>query len=150
KYTHGVVCYCDRLHNLQAAFLKLKLARLDEWNDARRAAAAIYDAGLSGVDGIEIIERADFAGHVFHLYVIRVADRDGLRDALAAAEVESGVHYPVPLHLTPAYANLGYSKGDFPVSEQLAEEILSLPMHPHLSAEQVEFVVERVREFVGA
>jgi dTDP-4-amino-4,6-dideoxygalactose transaminase len=82
--------------------------------------------------------------HVYHLFVVRVDDRDRVRDVLAGAGVESGIHYPVPLHLTPAYASLGYGPGDFPVSEAMAGRILSLPMHPYLSSEQVEYVVETV------
>ena len=144
KYTHRVVGYCDRLHNLQAAFLSAKLAYLDNWNDARREAAARYDAMLAGVAGVDRLTTIDHVSHVHHLYVVIVDDRDRIRSALADAGVETGVHYPVPLHLTPAYRSLGYATGDFPAAESLAGRIMSLPMHPHLSSEQTEYVVEQL------
>jgi len=144
KYTHSVVGYCDRLHNLQAAFLSAKLAHLDSWNDARRAAAARYDEALAGAAGVTTIGPVAGVSHVYHLYVIVVDERDRIRDELAAKGIESGIHYPVPLHLTPAYASLGYQAGDFPVAEGLAERILSLPMHPHLTDEQTSYVAEQL------
>jgi len=146
KYTHAVVGYCDRLHNLQAAFLAIKLRGLQAANDARRRAAAMYDRLLAEVPGVAPIgSRADVE-HVHHLYVVEVDERDRVRAALDAADIEHGIHYPVPLHLTPAYAGLGYARGDFPVAERLAERILSLPMHPYLSEEQVERVVATLAE----
>ena len=144
KYTHSVVGYCDRLHNLQAAFLSAKLAHLDERNDARRQAATRYDAMLAGVTGVTSLATIGDAVHVHHLYVVLVDDRDRVRDVLAGAGIETGVHYPVPLHLTPAYRSLGYASGDFPVAEALAQRILSLPMHPHLSEAQTEYVAEQL------
>jgi dTDP-4-amino-4,6-dideoxygalactose transaminase len=149
KYTHRVVGYCDRLHNMQAAFLSAKLARLDEWNASRRAAAARYDAMLADVPGVHLLRTADGVMHAHHLYVVLVDDRDGVRERLAAAGVETGIHYPVPLHLTPAYSSLGYSIGDFPVAESFARGAISLPMHPHLSAAQVEYVVEALVKAVS-
>jgi len=145
KYTHAAVGYCDRLHNLQAAFLKVKLPHLADWNAARQRAAAIYDAAIAGVPGVTRIPTRPDVEHVFHLYVIELDHRDAVRDSLVAAGVECGIHYPVPLHLTPAYASLGYARGDFPVAERLAERILSLPMHPYLSEEQIRQVVEQLR-----
>jgi dTDP-4-amino-4,6-dideoxygalactose transaminase len=144
KYTHGVVGYCDRLHNLQAAFLSAKLQHLDEWNAARRRWAARYDELLRDVAGVRTLSTIGGVVHVHHLYVVLVDDRDRVRGALAEAGIESGIHYPVPLHLTPAYASLGYGAGDFPVAESLAERSISLPMHPHLTADQVEFVAEQL------
>ena len=149
KYTHRVVGYCDRLHNLQAAFLSAKLAHLDAWNVSRRTAANRYDAMLADVPGVQTLRVIDDVVHVHHLYVILVDDRDRVREALACAEIETGIHYPVPLHLTPAYASLGYSVGDFPVAESLAERTISLPMHPHLSSAQIEYVVEQLAEAVS-
>lgn len=148
KYTHGVVGYCDRLHNLQAAFLSVKLPHLDEWNDSRRVAATRYDTMLDGVAGVERLTTIDDVVHVHHLYVVLVDERDRVREALAAAGVETGIHYPVPLHLTPAYRSLGYAVGDFPVSEALAERTISLPMHPHLSSAQTEYVIEQLARAV--
>jgi len=144
KYTHAVVGYCDRLHNLQAAFLSAKLPHLSEWNDARRVAAARYDDLLGEVGGVQRLTTIDGVGHVHHLYVVLVDERDRVRDALAAAGVDSGIHYPVPLHLTPAYASLGYAVGDFPAAEAMAPRLLSLPMHPHLSDAQIEYVSEQL------
>lgn len=148
KYTHSVVGYCDRLHNLQAAFLSAKLPHLDEWNDARRSAAARYDDLLANVAGVTRLTTMDDVVHVHHLYVVLVDDRDRVREALAAAGVETGIHYPVPLHLTPAYRSLGYEAGDFPVAETLARRTMSLPMHPHLSSAQTEYVAEQLAKAV--
>jgi dTDP-4-amino-4,6-dideoxygalactose transaminase len=92
--------------------------------------------------GVDPIGRRDDVEHVYHLYVVQVEDRDAVRTALDAAGVDSGIHYPVPLHLTPAYRSLGYAPGDFPVAERMAGRILSLPMYPYLSTEQIEYVVE--------
>ena len=149
KYTHRVVGYCDRLHNVQAAFLSAKLAYLDEWNDSRRAAASRYDAMLADVAGVDRLTTIDDVLHVHHLYVVLVDDRDRVREALGDADVETGIHYPVPLHLTPAYRSLGYVAGDFPAAEALAGRAMSLPMHPHLSPAQTEYVVERLAGAVG-
>jgi dTDP-4-amino-4,6-dideoxygalactose transaminase len=149
KYTHRVVGYCDRLHNLQAAFLSAKLPHLDEWNASRRLAASRYDAMLAGVSEVKRLATIDDVVHVHHLYVVLVNDRDRVREALAAAGIETGIHYPVPLHLTPAYSSLGYAVGDFPVAEGLAERSMSLPMHPHLSSAQTEYVVEQLAKAIS-
>jgi dTDP-3-amino-3,4,6-trideoxy-alpha-D-glucose transaminase len=142
KYTHALVGYCDRLHNLQAAFLSVKLPHLAEANARRREAAARYDRLLADVVGVVPVGRRDDVDHVFHLYVVQVEDRDAVRETLDAAGIDTGVHYPVPLHLTPAYRDLGYGPGDFPVAERMASRILSLPMHPYLTTEQIGYVVE--------
>jgi len=142
KYTHALIGYCDRLHNLQAAFLSVKLPRLAAANAARRLAAERYDRLLAGIAGVAPVGRRDDVEHVFHLYVVEVEDRDAVRAALDAADIESGIHYPVPLHLTPAYRSLGYGVGDFPIAEKKAGRILSLPMHPYLSEAQIEYVAE--------
>jgi len=142
KYTHAVVGYCDRLHNLQAAFLSVKLPHLAAANAARREAAAHYDRLFAQIPGVRPIGHRDDVEHVYHLYVVEVEDRDSARAALDVAGIESGIHYPVPLHLTPAYRSLGYGLGDFPVAERMAGRILSLPMHPYLTPEQVEYVAD--------
>jgi dTDP-4-amino-4,6-dideoxygalactose transaminase len=149
KYTHRVIGYCDRLHNLQAAFLSAKLPHLDEWNDSRRVAANRYDAMLADVAGVRRLNTIDSVVHVHHLYVVLVDDRDRVREALATAGIETGIHYPVPLHLTPAYGSLGYAVGDFPVAEALAKRSMSLPMHPHLSSAQTEYVVEQLAKAIS-
>ena len=144
KYTHAVVGYCDRLHNLQAAFLMAKLPHLQAWNSARQRVAAEYDRLLADLSGVTRIETRRDVEHVYHLYVVLLDERDRVRERLAEAGIETGVHYPVPLHLTPAYRSLGYVAGDFPVAEKLAAGMLSLPMHPYLSSEQIEQVVEQL------
>jgi dTDP-4-amino-4,6-dideoxygalactose transaminase len=142
KYTHAVVGYCDRLHNLQAAFLGVKLPGLADANAARRRTAALYDRLLSKVEGVGLVTARDDVQPVHHLYVVEVDGRDDVRASLERAGVASGIHYPVPLHLTPAYAHLGYGAGDFPVAEQRAGRILSLPMHPYMTEDQTSYVVQ--------
>lgn len=149
KYTHAVVGYCDRLHNMQAAFLGVKLPGLKAANAARGRAAAQYDRLLAGADGIDPIRTMDGVDHVHHLYVVQVDDRDRVRSSLDAAGVASGIHYPVPLHLTPAYRDLGYGPGDFPVAEHMADRILSLPMHPYLTDDQTSYVAETLTAAVS-
>jgi dTDP-4-amino-4,6-dideoxygalactose transaminase len=148
KSVHEVVGYCNRLHNLQAGFLLAKLPHLHDWNEARRVAAARYDAGLSGTDGVGIIRGHDDCEPVYHLYVVEVPQRDAVRDKLAAAGVQTGIHYPVPLHLTPAYAGLGYGPGDFPVAEAMAARIVSLPMYPQISPEEQACVIEQLQKAI--
>ena len=150
KYTHSVVGWCSRLHNLQAGILGVKLAHLDAWNAARRRAAARYDELFASVDGVEPMRCGNDVEPVYHLYVVRVGERDAVRDKLGADGVESGIHYPLPLHLQPSYAGLGYGRGDFPVAERLAERILSLPMFPEITDEQIAYVVERLAAAVEA
>jgi len=150
KYEHLVVGYCHRLDNLQAAVLNVKLPYLDGWNAARRNRAALYDKLLQDVPGIVTPYAPPEVEPVYHLYVIRVADgrRDALRRYLSEAGISTGLHYPIPVHLQQAYASLGHKPGDFPVSEQLAAQGLSLPMYPELTDELVQYVVNRIREFM--
>jgi dTDP-4-amino-4,6-dideoxygalactose transaminase len=149
KYTHGAIGYCDRLHNLQAALLLVKLPRLAAWNQARRAAALQYDAALAGKQGVTVGERDPDVEAVYHLYVVMVEERDDVRRRLGDLGVESGIHYPVPLHLQPAYAWLGYTAGDFPVAERRAERILSLPMFPEIDESQRMQVVAALDQAVA-
>jgi dTDP-4-amino-4,6-dideoxygalactose transaminase len=144
KSVHEAVGYCNRLHNLQAGFLLAKLAHLPAANNGRRQAAAGYNQLLCGVAGVTPMGVREDVEPVYHLYVVQVDDRDAVRERLGAQGVESGIHYPVPLHLQPAYGSLGYVPGDFPVAEALAPRILSLPMFPGLTDEQIAFVVERL------
>jgi dTDP-4-amino-4,6-dideoxygalactose transaminase len=148
KSVHEMVGYCDRLHNLQAGFLSAKLPHLMEWNNARNLAARRYDELLAQVDGVTPLEARPDVDHVYHLYVVQVDHRDAVRERLGEMGVQTGIHYPVPLHLSPAYAGLGYGRGDFPVAEALAPRILSLPMFPQITGEQQEYVVERLAEAV--
>jgi len=142
KYTHRLIGYCDRLHNLQAALLSVKLAKLPDWNRGRRAAARRYRALIeSSCEGVALIAQRGDGDAVFHLFVVELDQREDIRTRLGEAGVESGIHYPVPLHLQPAYEHLGYRRGQFPVAERMADRILSLPMFPEISDEQVEHVV---------
>jgi dTDP-4-amino-4,6-dideoxygalactose transaminase len=145
KYEHTVPGYNFRLEGLQGGILAVKLPHLDGWNDRRRVAAEHYDNLLAGNGIIPPVEMP-YAHHIYHLYVIQADDREQLRKDLNAAGVETGLHYPGPLHLQEAYKSLGYTKGDFPVCERLADRILSLPMFPDITREQVEYVVSVVKE----
>ncbi len=142
KYQHDVVGFNSRLDGLQAVVLRAKLARLPAWSEARRAAAARYDELLAPLD---VIRPVTLPGneHVWHLYVIRITDgrRDDVLDGLNTAGIGAGVHYPAPLHLTRAFGDLGYVKGDFPHAEKAAEEILSLPLYPQMTRADQEVVV---------
>jgi dTDP-4-amino-4,6-dideoxygalactose transaminase len=150
KSNHAVVGYCMRLDNLQAAFLRVKLARLKEWNHNRRTAAKRYDRLFAGIEGITPITERPDAEAVYHLYVVQVDNRDQVREKLDSAGVGTGVHYPIPIHLHPAYEHLGFKKGAFPVAEQLAGRILSLPMFPEITVEEIDYVVEELEKAVAA
>jgi dTDP-4-amino-4,6-dideoxygalactose transaminase len=141
KYRHDVIGFNSRLDTLQAVVLSAKLRRLEEWNSARRVAAARYDAMLADVDDVIISHTLPGNDHVWHLYVIQVPDRDRVLKELHTAGIGAGIHYPVPLHLTPAAADLGYSDGEFPVAERAAGRLLSLPIFPEITESQQESVV---------
>lgn len=148
KYYHNVEGYNGRLDSMQAGFLHVKLAYLAKWNAQRREHATEYHRLLTTADSAVVRpEEPTWSRAVFHLYVIRTEDRDGLMAHLKAAGIGTGIHYPIPLHLQKAYAALGYRKGDFLVSEKVAAEIVSLPMYPQLSAEQLAHVVKEIRNF---
>lgn len=139
----------SRLDELQAAVLRVKLRHLDRLNAARRALAARYRAGLADLPGLELPAEAPWADHVYHLFVVQTDRRDALLRHLRARGVGAGVHYPVPAHLQPAYRDLGYRPGALPVTERLAERVLSLPLYPELKPAQVDYVIEQVRAFFG-
>ncbi|CAN5121520.1 DegT/DnrJ/EryC1/StrS family aminotransferase [soil metagenome] len=149
RYYHPIVGYNARLDEIQAAILRIKLRRLPEWTARRIAIARRYDAALAD-SGAILPELPAEGRHVFHCYVIRVPDgrRDGLRDALAERGIGTGIHYPVPIHLQQAATFLGYRKGDLQVTEMVAREVLSLPMYPELSDDQVETVAGAVRAYL--
>jgi dTDP-4-amino-4,6-dideoxygalactose transaminase len=142
RYEHPTLGFNSRLDTLQAVVLGAKLARLDEWNAARRRAAFRYDRLLGGLPEVRLPATLAGNDHVWHLYVVRVPERDRCLAALQAAGIPAAIHYPTPIHATGAFAGLGYASGDFPVAEAAAGEILSLPMHPHLTAAQQERVAE--------
>jgi dTDP-4-amino-4,6-dideoxygalactose transaminase len=149
KYHHVVVGTNSRLDTVQAAILRVKLRYLDRWNAARRAHAAAYDAGLASLPVVRP-RVADGVEHVFHLYVIQVDDRDRVQAALAEKGISTGIHYPIPVHLQQAVAELGYREGQFPVTEAAAKRILSLPMYPELLPDQIQHVTYVLAQSIGA
>ena len=138
KYLHALAGTNARLDTLQAAVLSVKLPHLDNWNAARRAHADRYRVRLDG--RIHLPAAAPARDHIYHLFVVEVDRRADVQQRLKTAEVDTGIHYPVPIHLQEACASLGYRRGDFPATEAAADRILSLPMYPELSDEQVDFV----------
>lgn len=147
KYYHSIEGYNGRLDAIQAGFLRVKLRHLADWNEKRRAAAARYRALFGGMDGRMVLPyEPEWTRAIYHLYVVRVANRDDLMKQLGAVGIGTGIHYPVPLHIQDAYKDLGYREGDLPVTERVAKEIVSLPMFPQLTAEQQDRVV---KEAVG-
>jgi dTDP-4-amino-4,6-dideoxygalactose transaminase len=144
RYEHAVRGFNYRMDGIQGAVLGVKLQYLDQWNDARRRTAAAYTERLAGLDIGTPIERRG-ARHVYHLYVVRLAHRDLWRARLTELGIQCGVHYPVPVHLQPAYRDLGYQAGDFPVAEHAAAEVLSLPMFPEMTEQQVDEVTGALR-----
>lgn len=155
KYIHTELGTNSRLDTLQAAVLKVKLPHLKEWNLARNRAAKQYDQALHPLKelGITPMRNNSDTGHIYHLYVIRVQSpcplsRDEIQAKLSDRGILTGIHYPIPCHLQPAYKHLGYQEGDFPHSENLCQNILSLPMYPGLTAEFVNIVVENLQEIV--
>lgn len=150
KYYHDMEGYNGRLDSIQAGFLAAKLPHLAQWNAGREAAANRYDELLADVQDVIRPYCPNWARAIFHLYVVRVEDREGLQKHLAEANIGTGIHYPVPLHLQKAYEGLGYKGGDFPVTEEVALEIVSLPMFPNITAEQQSRVVEAIKGFLAA
>jgi dTDP-4-amino-4,6-dideoxygalactose transaminase len=149
KYEHEVMGVNSRLDTLQAVVLSAKLRRLAGWNKARRAAAQRYHTLLAGLDEVVRPQTLDGNEHVWHLYVVRVPDRDRVLKELHAAGIGAGIHYPVPIHLTEAFAGLRYAEGAFPVAEHAARELLSLPLFPEITAEQQARVVEALKAALG-
>jgi dTDP-4-amino-4,6-dideoxygalactose transaminase len=151
KYVHEAVGCNSRLDAVQAVVLRAKLRRLEGWNARRRAAAELYSSLLEGVAGVRVPRSLPGNEDVWHLYVVRVLGgrRASAQAALADAGIATGIHYPAPVHLTEAFSYLGYGPGDFPVAEAAAEQILSLPMFPHITDGQVERVAAAVAEAVA-
>ena len=145
KYEHLIEGCNSRLDEIQAAILRVKLKRLDEQNKLRRKNASIYNELLKDVDEIITPFEAEYAKHVYHLYVIRTEKRDELQEYLKSNGILTGLHYPIPLHLQKAYEYLGYKEGDFPVAEACAKHIISLPMFPELTREEIAKVVSEIK-----
>ena len=150
RYHHEVVGTTARLDALQAAILRVKLQYLDSWNDGRRRAGAALARALE--DGLVLVPEppAPDGDHVFHQFVVETDDRSGLREHLASRGIETGIHYPVPIHRTIAYASSGLAEGSLPIAERLAARTCSLPMHPTLSDEEISYIAEAVADFVDA
>jgi dTDP-4-amino-4,6-dideoxygalactose transaminase len=146
KYYHTIIAWNARMDGLQGAILSVKLKHLAAWNNARRSHAQIYRALMAGLENVILPREAIDAKHVYHIYAIRVQHRDRMMKALAEKGIQCGVHYPIPLHLQEAYHFLGLPKGSFPIAEQCAEELLSLPMFPELTEEQIEYVARNVTQ----
>jgi dTDP-4-amino-4,6-dideoxygalactose transaminase len=150
KYYHDVEGYNGRLDSIQAGLLHVKLVHLAKWNAARRQRAAEYNRLLASMEGsLTLPFEPSWSRAVYHLYVVRNADREGLMEHLKQAGIGTGIHYPIPLHLQKAYADRNYRKGDFPATEKAAAEIVSLPMFPQLTAEQQARVAEEIRNFAS-
>lgn len=149
KYYHDIEGYNGRLDSMQAGMLSVKLRHLAKWNEQRRALAHNYHELFADMkDVVRIPREAEWTKGVYHLYVVRVQDREALQAHLSEAGIGTGIHYPIPLHLQKAYAHLNYKNGDFPVTERVAVEIVSLPMFPQLEKNQLKEVVAKVAEFV--
>lgn len=146
KYEHEYEGYNCRLDTLQAAILRVKLKYISSWNEARRNHASSYRKLLQNTDIILPTEQKDNK-HIYHIFAVRVADRDNLLNKLKNEGIGAGIHYPIPLHLQPAYRYLGYKKGDFPITEKCAREIISLPMYPELDEVKIKKIAEAISKF---
>jgi dTDP-4-amino-4,6-dideoxygalactose transaminase len=149
KYYHTLVGWNCRMDGIQAAILSIKLRHLEEANLLRRERALQYNQAFEGIEGVATPFEADYARHVYHVYAIRVQERDEVRRFLEEKGIGCGVHYPIPIHLQEACRSLDYAEGAFPVTENLAEEFLSLPMFPELTEQQTDYVASCVSEAVG-
>ena len=149
KYQHILIGWNCRMDGIQAAVLSVKLRHLEQANLLRRQRASLYIEAFAGIDDVATPIEADYARHVYHIYAVRVRERDEVRRFLEAKGIACGVHYPIPIHLQEAWRNVGYSEGSFPIAEKLAKEFLSLPMFPELTEDQIEYVASCVDEAVG-
>lgn len=146
KYKHYLLGGNSRLDNLQAAVLLVKLKKLKEWNAKRLENARLYNQLLDGLPPVTPKIFPEF-NHIFHLYVVRVNNRDKLSEYLSKAGIATQMHYPIPIHLQPAYKPLGYKKGEFPIAEKLSSEILSLPMFPELKKNEIKYICKKIKDF---
>jgi dTDP-4-amino-4,6-dideoxygalactose transaminase len=150
KYHHTMVGWNGRMDGIQGAVLKIKLQHLQRGNELRRTHAAQYDRALRNVEGVTTPHAAPYAKHVYHIYAIRVDGRDEMMRTLEQKGIGTGVHYPVPVHLQEAYAELGHRRGSFPNSESTSADFISLPMFPELTAAQIDYVAASVKESLSA
>lgn len=149
KYHHEFEGYNGRLDAIQAGILRVKLPHLADWNEQRRERASEYIRLLTGNEGVILLLEPAWSRAVYHIFAIRSHDRSGLMNHLKMAGIGTGIHYPIPLHLQDAYKTLNYREGDFPVTERLSAEVVSLPMFPHLTTEQQTRVAEEVLAFAS-
>ena len=149
RYFHDNIGVNSRLDTIQAAILRVKLKKLDEYNLARKAAADFYDKAFSGCSEIIVPERKKFSTHIFHQYTLKILNgkRNELKNWLESRNIPAMIYYPVPLHLQEAYSYLGYKNGDFPVTEKLCNEVISIPMHPELEKDQMNYITANVLSF---
>jgi dTDP-4-amino-4,6-dideoxygalactose transaminase len=147
KYHHAIEGYNGRLDAIQAGFLRIKLPHLESWNAKRREIASLYDNAFSEFDWVRPVKIASNNVSCYHLYVIRSKYRDAIQAYFKERNVDTGLHYPIPIHLQECYAHLGYKPGSFPHAEKACNEILSLPIYPELSLEQAKYVINTLREF---
>jgi dTDP-4-amino-4,6-dideoxygalactose transaminase len=149
KYHHTMIGFNARMDGIQGAVLSVKLRHLPAWNEGRRRNARIYDELLGGIPGVAAPKEAGYGKHVYHIYAIRVSNRDPLIASLAEKEIFCGIHYPIPLHLLDAYKSLNLGKGSFPVAEKSAAEFVSLPMYAELTGEQIARVAAEVKGIIS-
>jgi len=145
RYAHIIKGYNSRLDSIQAIILRAKLKHLDKWNKTRQKNAQIYNAQLSNCKKVIIPKAANYSTHIYHIYGVRVKNRNIIYEKLKKQGIGVLIHYPIPLHLQKAYKELSYRKGDFPVAEKVASQILSLPMYPHIKKEQIKVVVDKLK-----
>jgi dTDP-4-amino-4,6-dideoxygalactose transaminase len=144
RYHHTLKGFNYRMDGIQGAILRVKLGHLEKWTTARRTNARLYTSLLRDVETVTSPTEALDRRHVYHIYAVSSADRDSLRQSLDAVGIATGLHYPIPVHLQKAHADLGHREGDFPVSEQAAREVLSLPLYPEMTSDQISTVVEAI------
>src|SRR4030066_191433 len=149
KYYHGLIGWNARMDGLQGAILSVKLKYLPSWNKDRRKNAKMYDNLFGNIQGMVVPREVSHAKHVYHIYAIRVQNRDALIGALAERDIHCGIHYAIPLHLQEAYHFLGLGKGSFPVSEKVQGELVSLPMFPELTREQIDYVAGEIKKLIA-
>lgn len=147
KYTHKIFGHNYRMDGIQGAVLNVKLSHLQSWTESRRKVATLYRRFLSEVTDVKVPKEIPGNKHVYHLFVIQTPKRDELQKYLSEKNISTGLHYPLPLHLQPCFKHLGYNKGDFPVSEKLAENCLSLPIYPEITESQIQYICTAISEF---
>jgi dTDP-4-amino-4,6-dideoxygalactose transaminase len=150
KYFNEVIGYNNRLDEIQASFLRIKIKSIESWNEERRKIAALYDNGLAGIGDLILPMKDQSATHVYHLYVIRTNRRDALQNNLEKCGVGTLIHYPVPPHMQKAYQFLNFKEGDFPIAEELSKTSLSLPIWPGMKFQEIEFVISSIKRFYNS